>query len=315
MWLVKKEIIQMIHKIITKIRNKLFGFDPNVLLLTNYNQKRFLLEQNILYSNEVGVTNTKYCESDIIVSLTTYGKRIYDVALTIESIMEQTMKANKIVLWLDYSFQNKTLPNSLNKLKNRGLEICFCEDLLSYKKLIPTQKKYPNDVIITIDDDILYDYDVIERLLSSYPKEPNYIHCLRHHRMKFDKCGNLLPYIKWILEDKNDSLTFLNFFTSGAGTLFPPNSLDSNVTDEKSFLSICKYADDIWLNAMAILKGTLTKQCYTRNKNCMEGLVNEDVQDIALANNNVTLGRNDIQIKAVFEKYGIYALIKQSVNI
>lgn len=305
----------MIRNIFRKIRNKLLGFNPTEFKRIGYNQKRFLLEQNILYSSEVGTTSKKYCDHDIIVSLTTYGKRIYDVAFTIESIMEQTMKANKILLWLDYSFQNKALPNSLNNLKNRGLEICFCEDLLSYKKVIPTLKKYPNDVIITIDDDILYDYDVLERLILSYLDNPSYIHCLRHHRMKFDKLGNLLPYMRWEFASKDDNLSFKNFFTSGAGTLFPPRSLDENVLDETTFLSICKFADDIWLNVMAMLKGTFTKQCYSRDKNSMEGVENESVQDIALANKNVTLGQNDIQIKAVFEKYGIYTLIKQSVNI
>ena len=62
-----------------------------------YNQKKCILEQNILYNKEVGISKTKYCDHGIIVSLTTYGKRLYEVHLAIESIMEQTMKANRII--------------------------------------------------------------------------------------------------------------------------------------------------------------------------------------------------------------------------
>jgi hypothetical protein len=301
----------MIKTYLNTLRDRIFGFNPKTLSNLDYNFRRYVLEQNILHLTESGISNTKYCNSDIIVSLTSYGKRIYDVALTIESIMEQTMKANKIILWLDYSFEKKELPYTLTILKKRGLEINYCEDILSYKKIIPTLKTYPNDVIITFDDDILYDFDVIERLMISYLNTPNFIHCLRHHKMKFDsKHTDLLPYVQWDIEAKNEDLTFLNFFTSGAGTLFPPHSLDSNVTDSDTFFKICKYADDVWLNAMAILKGTYSKQCYTRTINSIEGVLNYNVQDIALANKNFKAGGNDIYIKEVFNKYNIYALLK-----
>lgn len=305
----------MANKITTFLRS--FLGTEGLLDKTNYNLyelRRYQLIEHIMNDEEKGITTQKYCDHDIIVSLTTYGKRIYDVAFTIESIMEQTMKANKILLWLDYSFQNKALPNSLIKLTKRGLEICFCEDLLSYKKVIPTLKKYPNDVIITIDDDILYDFDVLERLIVPYVDMPNHIHCLRHHRMKFDKSGNLLPYVKWIFEDKTNDYSPLNFFTGVGGVLYPPNCLHPDVFDKKTFMEICKYGDDIWFNTMALRYGTRVSQGYTRNKNSIEGVVNESVQDVALANKNVTLGQNDIQIRAVFEKYGIYSLLKQNVQ-
>lgn len=56
--------------------------------------------------NELGVSDRRYASHDIIVSLTTYGKRIWDVYLAIESIMQQTFKPNRIVLNLDNSFRD-----------------------------------------------------------------------------------------------------------------------------------------------------------------------------------------------------------------
>ena len=83
-----------------KYRN-LFRNSAKAACELEYKQRRLVMEQNILHLHEPGVTDTKYGDHDIIVSLTTYGKRIYEVAVTIESIMEQTMKANRIILWID----------------------------------------------------------------------------------------------------------------------------------------------------------------------------------------------------------------------
>ena len=52
--------------------------------------RRVQLEQSILSSASVGVSSDKYCDTEIVVSLTTYGRRLYDVCYTIESLMQQT---------------------------------------------------------------------------------------------------------------------------------------------------------------------------------------------------------------------------------
>lgn len=276
-----------------------------------YNQKKCILEQNILYNKEVGISKTKYCDHDIIVSLTTYGKRLYEVHLAIESIMEQTMKANRIILWLDYSLQEKPLPKALQLQQERGLEVKFCEDLRSYKKLIPTLKICPNDAIITIDDDLIYEFDMLENLINPYLINPTHIYCHRYHRMKFDKEGNLLPYKEWEWEQNETEPHILNFPTTGAGTLFPPNSLDKEVFNKDVFMTICKYADDVWFKAMAIKKGTLTQKVYSHNKYGNEFIVLPNNQDMGLYNINVSGDSlNDKQLLDVFTKYKLYQLIK-----
>src|SRR5690554_7292875 len=75
-----------------------------------------------------------YLDKEVILSLTTYNKRIFDVALTIESLFQQTIKANRIILWLaEDEFMGRDLPVKLTKLIDRGLEIRYCEDLKSYR--------------------------------------------------------------------------------------------------------------------------------------------------------------------------------------
>lgn len=276
-----------------------------------FNQKKYILEQNILHSQESGITDEKYCAHDIIVSLTTYSKRIYDVHLTIESIMEQTMKANRIILWLDYSFENLPLPKALQLLQKRGLEIEYCKDIRSYKKLIPALKKYPDDAIITIDDDVLYEFDLLEKLIMAYQEDPSYIYCNRYHLMLPNGKGKLLPYMQWKWTYTNQDASIWNFPTGVGGVLYPPHSLDEEVFNEETFLDICKYADDVWFKAMAMKKGTLSKKVYTHNLKGEEYFLNEEVQDIGLSLIN-TQGAmlNDKQIEAVFTKYNLYQLLK-----
>ena len=187
----KKKIIDFVRRLVGT--SAIMKMQKEPLFEIRKNQ----MIEHILHDSDRGVTENKYCNHDIIVSLTTHGKRIYDVAFTIESIMQQSKKANRIILWLDNSFQNHSLPESLVNQQKRGLEITFCEDLGPYTKLIPSLHRYPNDAIITIDDDAIYDYDLLERLIVSYLQDPSCIYCSRCHKMLFSNSNTLLPYVKW----------------------------------------------------------------------------------------------------------------------
>ncbi len=301
----KKKLLRLIRRLIGT--DKVAAMDNNIYYYY-FENRRFKLIEHILHDTESGITDQRYTDHDIIVSLTSFGKRIYDVAFTIESLMQQSMKPNKIILWLDNSFKEVKLPQSLINQQKRGLEINYCEDLRSYKKLIPSLRQYPNDAIITFDDDLLYDYDIIERLITAYLKAPKMIHTCRAHRMITDEENKPIPYLQWDRKINETGANRLNFFTGGAGTLYPPRCLDNEVLNESMFLNICKSADDVWFNAMAIKKGTLVNKVYTRNYLGEDYISNEGVQDIGLWNiNNNGEMLNDIQIKAVFDKYNLYS--------
>ena len=275
-------------------------------------QRKMILDNNLLIRKESGVTEERYCDHDIIVSLTTFGRRIHSVYLTLESLMEQSMKPNRIILWLDNSFKGKRLPKTLEILKSGGVEIAFCKDVRSYKKLLPALCKYPDDAIITVDDDILYDVNMIENLVQPYLENPNYIYCNRAHKMLLDHEGGLVSYNDWDFESKDTNAGLDIFPTGVGGVLYPPHSLDKEVFNEEVFMDICQYADDVWFKAMALKKGTKAKKVDTINARGCEYYENVSVQDIGLFNINAgTQNRNDEQIKAVFSKYNLYHLLKK----
>ena len=112
----------------------------------------------------------------VTVSLTSYGDRVYSVCYVIYSILMQSVQPNRIILWLsEQEYNDENLPQSLKDLRSRGVEIAYCPDYRSYKKIIPTLRKYPEDVIITIDDDVLYGHETLEYLINAYLQEPEYI--------------------------------------------------------------------------------------------------------------------------------------------
>ena len=86
------------------------------------------------------INNDKsYVNDDVIVSLTSYPLRMHSVYYTLNSIIRQKVKPQKIILWLaETQFPNKELDvdKRIRDLMKYGLEIKFCEDLKSYKKIL-----------------------------------------------------------------------------------------------------------------------------------------------------------------------------------
>lgn len=271
-----------------------------------YLQRINFLNYLVANSKEPGLSYQKYGKCDIIVSLTTHGKRIHDVYLTVESIMQQFRKPNRIILWLGNECEKNELPMSLQLQKNRGLEVRFCRDIRSYTKLVPTLREFPNDVIVTVDDDLIYDFDMLDKLVRAYIEEPNLIHFNRGHKMALEIDGNLKKYSDWEWYCTSTEVSPLNFPTGVGGILYPPGSFNDEVFNEEVFLDICPYADDVWFKAMALLNGTGARKCYTRNPIGEEYLDNTGVQDIALGKINNGQSQNDVQIRAVFQMYNLY---------
>lgn len=281
-----------------------------MLNLLPYMLRKQWLEQQMLCCMDKGITTTKYCDTEIIVSLTTYGKRLDYVGLTIESLMQQTMKANRIILWLYTDDYNKDLPEVLKRQQNRGLEIReYKKDIRSYKKLIPTLKNFPDAAVITFDDDLLYDYDILERLIKSYKKNPTYVSACRTHVITLAEDGKIMPYSQWnhySYETQNNDLLFA---TTGGGVLFPPHILREEALNEDVFTKICPTADDIWVKAMILLSQVKMIKVPTKSDKGNEFIGIPEAQDNALYKINTgALQMNDKQLQAVMDKYQLHLI-------
>ena len=246
-------------------------------------------------------------DEGLIISLTSFPQRMYEIHYTLYSLLTQTVKPAKVVLWLgteQFPDGEKDIPQKVLKLKENGLVIEWHKNLRSYTKLVPSLKKYPNNIIVTADDDIYYEKDWLEKLLKSHKENKNCIICHRAHRVKFDR-EKLAPYKKCPKKIKGGKASYLNFLTGVGGVLYPQNSLHKDVLNEELFTELAPKADDVWFWAMAVLNKTkiLVVKDWIReltyvNPERERGLTDE----VTLFSFNKK-GGNDLQIEKVLNHY------------
>lgn len=259
---------------------------------------RSIIEEETLRNTESGVTDERYCDNEIVVSLTTYDKRLDVVYLAIASLMRQSLKPNRIVLWLAEEFRGKRLPATLYLLQKRGLEIRFCEEIRSYKKLIPALEAFPDATVITVDDDVIYDFELIDRLVRAHLREPRTVWCLRMSEMTLGSDGSIAPYKQW-LPGKTEHESPLNFATGVGGILYPPHIFTEEILDRNKFMTLAPNADDIWFKAMETMCDVKVKKIQTKNSAGEDYISGVVPYSGSLASENVDNGGNDATIRAL----------------
>lgn len=245
-------------KILSLIKKHFKNINLIDLYFEKYYRNQQLLNIKSLFVNlsSYGICNDIYGENMIVVSLTTFGLRVLDVYQTITSLMHQTLKANKIILWLPkYEFDDTTIPDTLKKLQKFGLEIKYCEDIKSYKKIIPTLGLKLKADIITVDDDIIYPIDFIEKMILAHKANPNKVCFTRGCRIAFEG-NNLCSYVNWPKASNQNSM--LNLPTGIGGVLYPYGCFYKDVENISLFMKLCPNADDLWLRIMCILNNVDT---------------------------------------------------------
>ena len=276
---------------VRKIDNHLIVLFLGVQIKLKYNSK---FDCPIV--KDFGLTNQKR-ETKIIASLTTFPGRINSVSKTISTLLTQTLKPDEVVLWLAESqFPNKELPKDLTDLQQYGLSIKWCEDLRSYKKLIPALIEYPNDIIITFDDDIYYAEDTIETLYSSYLKHPQDIHAHRCGVVKFKKDEIYDVPMRKLYFHKFKTASYLIRQIGYGGVLYPPKCFSPEVLNVKKIMELVPTHDDIWFWVMAVLnyKKVRSVKGYEETVNYIE-----DTQQLGLCKLNKSNGIGGPVIDAI----------------
>lgn len=248
-----------------------------------------------------GITD-KPRKQKVIVSLTSYPKRIGTVWLTIETLLRQSVKPDMIILWLAKTqFENiDDLPEALLRQKERGLSIRFCEDLRSHKKYYYVMQEYPEDLIILADDDMFYPRDTIKKLLDMHKENPDDI-CIMTAQViepSFEADPSLWRNPK--LKEKFTHSDRIQIFT-GSGSLYPPHTLDKKVFDAKLIQKLCPYADDLWLTFMAYRNNT---KITAANPWRSFPVTIYGTAEGSLWYVNAAEGQNDKQWRAMLEYFG-----------
>jgi len=189
----------------------------------------------------------------LIVSLTSFEPRFSTLHLTIESLLDQTVTPDEIILWITQD-EVPRLPEPVIALQARGLKIRGCEDIKSYKKLIYALSEYPDCYIATADDDVFYEPGWLQTLIEGLEPADRVIVCHRAHRLVMQTDGKIAPYLSWQLNvhDHAARIPSRDILPVGVGgILYPPNCFSPEVTDRGLFEQLSPTADDLWFYWMA----------------------------------------------------------------
>lgn len=297
-----KHISQLTNKIIKfedilkngDIINKYINNTQQITIKTlnktiNSSNTKIKVDWNTLFQIDKHITNKiiKLCNSygyetpneniPIYISLTSIYQN-QDILLdTLKSIINQTIKPDKIFLYLseeeyllDSGFKNKKITNNnlLNFITdNNIIDLIWVKNTGSYRKLLPLlENKWNEDcVIITIDDDTIYDENLIKNLIDDYSKykcvigyrgfTPNYTN---EHDFDYNK-----------RHSKLHNISLYNFLTGKGGVLYNPqffHKTKSLIFNDNIYMNTCKTHDDIWFYILRMLNNI---NCYINNKKWM----------------------------------------------
>lgn len=184
-----------------------------------------------------------------IISFTTIPNRINRIKPMVDSLLNQTIKPDEIVLWVAENYkrvegENIEIPNFL---KYSGIRIEVCEDKGPFTKLFYSLKEEwlnKENIIITVDDDVTYPPKWFENLINASIENPNSSIGYRGRELM----GNKLNYNSSKLYLGSPSLIpkKVDIITGTWGALYKPKFFNEDIFNHK-LIDSNFFVDDIWI--------------------------------------------------------------------
>ena len=238
----------------------------------------------------------------VIVSLTSHDLRLKNDTTTkvIFQILKGTFKDLKVCLTL-YKEDVKLIPAKLQQLIDLGeVELIVADkDLAPHLKYFYAMQKYRNLPVITIDDDVLYPLDMVEKLYKAHQENPNCIIARRCFHITSSN-GKLNSYHDWMRHFTGivKEPTHKIFATGIGGILYPAHCLELSEDNINEIMDI-RFDDDLYLKALEVRKNLkIVNICPTWQALYEKNLADAVTQSIALWNN-----RNIIESDKNIAKY------------
>jgi len=213
------------------------GVIENMNILDNYIKEKY---NKSYFDNSL-------LKSKIYVNVTTYPAREYFLYLMLKNFKNQTLKPDKIILWLaDTEYDKNNLSNSIKKCIEENLitEIRYVPNIYGHKRW-EIQKYEPNAYNINIDDDIYYPDTYVEELYNESLKYQSHPSVYLSNSLEFINTKRVLKPPIFPLSNKN---RILSGMTCMPPYVFPVNSFKKVEFRDK----YVKYCDDSWVNAWLI---------------------------------------------------------------
>ncbi len=279
----------------------------------NYEVNRFYDDQilyRFYYRRAIGKRiGRPYGKRRVICSLTTIPGRLHFAVYPVLSMLCQKVRPDKVFLYLEEErFRGIELPEELRKLPEDLFEIRYVRDVKVHTKYFYAFQEYPEDLVVTVDDDMLYSPDLIGSLLAVRESNPHAVVCSRAHRIRMDRSGTFLPYESWEWDAKSDRPDPFLLPTGVGGVLYCPSEFSFSPCQEEMFLRLAPSADDLWLKAAELKSGlpavTLPGHHWS--------LIIRDSQQKSLNAVNVHQNRNDLYWGRLEQTFGLASLLHEN---
>lgn len=197
-------------------------------------------------------------DKKVIVSMTTIPVRKVRLIENLPSLLGQSYYFDKLVINVDdnLSEDDYKFYHTLTEIDSR-IEINKSESKWrSCNKLLPTIKMYPEDIIITVDDDIYYPVHCVKYLVEQYMITPDCVIAHEVNPIEIDENG-FITY-KNMTDIKLKQVQWGKYLSNCC--LFPPHIFDgSDVFDYDKMMS-CTHGthDELWFWVNSLLNGVQT---------------------------------------------------------
>ena len=172
----------------------------------------------------------------MIISFTSLPSQLRNCRPAVESILSGYAKPDGIHLYVtEYHNELKGLPVKIHVVK---------KDYGPATKLLYALKDFPNEHIMTIDNDRIYDRDVVFRYLQTLERNPDSVISDLNIQAHF-AC---YPFRQMCGIDK--------MFPEGfKGVVYPPHCFDEEVHNTDVLMKLSPKADDVWFYVQHLRRG------------------------------------------------------------
>ncbi len=239
-------------------------------------------------------------KENIVVSLTSIPERLRTIFPTLYSLASQSHKPDLIVLWL--SDDTDRTARIIARIEGMGITVKYCKDLGPNTKYHYAFDEYKKDVVITVDDDIIYHNDMIEELYGTYLKHPDTVIARRVHKIRFDHDGKPASYRDWTWEYRDSAGPSYDLLATGVGgVLYPPSVMALNCWENTDFLKISPKSDDIWLKFCELSCGI--RVCAVNGSAFDRDVINFRTFNTGLSLDNINRDKNDEYVRSCAEYF------------
>ena len=241
-------------------------------------------------------------KENLVVSLTSTESRIRRIFPTLCSLAGQKRKPDIIVLWL--GDKGAYPPSVISRIEDMGIMVRYREDVGPNTKYFYAFDEFKNDLVITVDDDIIYDRMMTEELYGGHLEHPDTVVARRVHKIRFSPSKKPVRYSDWIWEYRGGGGPAHDLLATGVGgVLYPPAVMAGMTPANRDFLKVCPMCDDIWLKFCEVEGGIkVYPVCASRFD---LDVIRPGSQKRSLAVKNIDGGRNDRAVKACANYFGL----------